>query len=282
MRTHRRPGRRRRGRGPRCRATRASGPVQSAAVWATPWCDDVPTRRSPAGATAAELDGGHDRHVEQRAGRGPHDLRVEHVDGARREHDGVGAGRLGRAQDRAEVARVGEPVGDDDERRRRRARPARSCRWAHDGEHRLGRLGRRRSARRRRRRARAPGTPPRPACRRRPAATNWASTCQPAATASAEHDLALDDERALLGTRTAAPEQAPQSLDLWVAGAQHQPWTLPGVRPGRLGGVDERAERRRVGDGEVGEDLAVDLDAGRVEPGDEPAVAACRAGGRRR
>ena len=43
---------------------------------------------------------------------------------------------------------------------------------------------------------------------------------QPAATASAISDRALDDERALVGTRTAAPEQAPQSLDLWVGERQ--------------------------------------------------------------
>src|SRR5664279_634640 len=40
----------------------------------------------------------------------------------------------------------------------------------------------------------------------------------------------------------------------------------------RLGGLDERCERRRVVDGEVREDLAVGLDAGRLEPLDEPVV----------
>src|SRR3954447_6938601 len=38
------------------------------------------------------------------------------------------------------------------------------------------------------------------------------------------------------------------------------------------GDLDERGERRRVRHGQVGEDLAVDLDAGRLEPLDEPVV----------
>src|SRR6056297_3365923 len=40
-----------------------------------------------------------------------------------------------------------------------------------------------------------------------------------------------------------------------------------------LGRLDERGERRGVGDSQIGEDLAVDLDPRSVEAGDEPAVA---------
>ena len=63
----------------------------------------------------AQLDVVDDRQQEQRAGRRPHDLRVGRVDGVRREHDRVGPGRLGRPQDGAEVARIGQADGDDDE-----------------------------------------------------------------------------------------------------------------------------------------------------------------------
>ena len=42
---------------------------------------------------------------------------------------------------------------------------------------------------------------------------------------------------------------------------------------GGLGALDERGERGRIADGEVGEDLAVDLDARGVQAVDEPAVA---------
>src|SRR5205085_1183273 len=48
-----------------------------------------------------------------------------------------------------------------------------------------------------------------------------------------------------------------------------------GLRLGRRGGaslVDERGERRGIGDGEVREHLAVDFDPSRVEAGDEAAV----------
>ena len=101
------------------------------------------------------------------------------------------------------------------------------------------------------------------------------STSQPAATASGPA-RPLDDERTFLGTRTAAPEEAPQSLDSGLVNvtARH----ARSARSARslergLGRLDEAAERGRVGDGEIGEDLAVDLDAGGVQPGDEPAVA---------
>src|SRR5262249_29652905 len=41
---------------------------------------------------------------------------------------------------------------------------------------------------------------------------------------------------------------------------------------GGLGGLDQRCEGGRVVDGQVGEDLAADLDAGEVEALDEPVV----------
>ena len=47
----------------------------------------------------------------------------------------------------------------------------------------------------------------------------------------------------------------------------------PCLGGGGLGHLDQRRERSRVGDGEVGEDLAVDLDAGQAQAGDEAAVA---------
>src|SRR6202162_5678586 len=43
-------------------------------------------------------------------------------------------------------------------------------------------------------------------------------------------------------------------------------------RERRLGLADDRLERRRLGDGEVGEHLAVDHDAGLAQAGDEAAV----------
>src|SRR5579862_8091467 len=55
---------------------------------------------------------------------------------------------------------------------------------------------------------------------------------------------------------------------------------MPGTRPGvtgnlserRLGLADDRLERRRLGNGEVREHLAVDHDAGLAQAGDEAAV----------
>ena len=86
-----------------------------------------------------------------------------------------------------------------------------------------------------------------------------------------EQPGALDDEGAFLPTRTAAPQEAPQPLDLGVGEGEAGQADLAS-RP-LLGGLHERGEGGVVGDGEVGQDLAVDLDAGAVEPGDEPAVA---------
>jgi hypothetical protein len=59
--------------------------------------------------------GDDDRNVEQRAGRCTHGLGVVRVDRSRCEHHGVDTRRLGRPQDRAQVARIGELVGHHDE-----------------------------------------------------------------------------------------------------------------------------------------------------------------------
>ena len=63
-----------------------------------------------------------DGDVEQRSRRGAHHLRVRLVDRPGCDDDGVGAGRLGRADDRAEVPRLADAVGDDDEVRWRGCR----------------------------------------------------------------------------------------------------------------------------------------------------------------
>src|SRR5580704_16695186 len=60
---------------------------------------------------------------------------------------------------------------------------------------------------------------------------------------------------------------------------QSKAW-MPGTRPGMTGNLserglglaDDRLERRRLGDGEVREHLAVDHDAGLAQAGDEAAV----------
>ena len=83
---------------------------------------------------------------------------------------------------------------------------------------------------------------------------------------------ALDDERPASARAPAAPREAPQLLNVRVARRQRprdsgrwsEPSRLTAARR-RLGGhLDQGGERRRVGDGEVGEDLAVDLDLGRL------------------
>jgi hypothetical protein len=76
------------------------------------------TTRRPA---ACALDGGRelrgdgDGNVEQRAGRGAHDLGVVGIDRASGQHDGVGTGGVGGADDGAEVAGVAHLLADRDE-----------------------------------------------------------------------------------------------------------------------------------------------------------------------
>ena len=221
----RRRRRRRRARGPRCRRRWRAGPTSRRGVG----------RRR--GATTCRRCAARRRHVGQRRpsttgtwnsapGRGAHDLRVERVDRARREHHGVDAGGLGRAQDRAEVAGVGEPVGDDDEPGV--GQPARpGGRVLRTTANRPGGVsvaairsatpvGQRVCRSRRRRPASTPG------------ATVLGLDRPAGGDRLADEGRALDDERTVLGTRTAAPEQAPQPLDLGVgecaSPAASPPW----------------------------------------------------------
>ena len=164
------------------------------------------------------------RDAEQRAGAGPDDLRVVRIDRAWREHDRVGARGLGGADDRAGVARIGEAIGDEHERRVGRQ---------------LGRVASRRrpapvAATRSRRPARSRSVPARTYGTssiddRCSGATKQPSTCQPASIAWRSRPTSLDDEHTLLVTRTAAPQEAPQSLNPWVREGEpcplrEQPW----------------------------------------------------------
>ena len=164
------------------------------------------------------------RKVEQGARRGPHALRVARVDGVPAEQYRRGARRLGGAQQGAGVARIGHVDEDQVERAlgRRRDRSARvdlgtrgdgGDRLRRDGVDGLaqhlgldvvdldpGRRGTGRGARRV-----APG------------AANTSSTSSPAVERLGEQRRAVDDERALLRTRSAAPREAPQPLHAWMA-----------------------------------------------------------------
>ena len=121
-----------------------------------------------------------DREVEQRARRRPHHFRVERVDRPRGEYDAIRSCRLGRAQDRAEVARIRHARADHHERRRCRQRRQGRRALADDAEHWLRRLrgchplqharrkiGHGRPRGRRRAFRRGPRTAPRPPSRRR-------------------------------------------------------------------------------------------------------------------
>ena len=138
-------------------ATMAIRPVQSASV-----CDDAAVRRradqSQAGpwTTSAAQPG--------TTGRGTPLRRTTAAPSgwSRPPCPGVtttasDAGGLGRANDRAEVAGLGDTVGHDDERRRRRARSDRPARSRDDGEQSRSTSPGRTPARRRRGRARRPG-----------------------------------------------------------------------------------------------------------------------------
>ena len=165
-----------------------------------------------------------DRHVdnhrdfEQRAGTRANDLGVEHVDRATGQDDGIGSGRLGGAEHRARVARVVDPVG---RRGRTSHRPARRA-TPLDGERRRAPVAASRSRRR------APSRWARARARRRRPDRPWGvDTTVPGGD---EHRLqlptgadrlidqrwTLDHERTFVETRTAAPQEAPQSLNLWV------------------------------------------------------------------
>ena len=95
-----------------------------------------------------------------------------------------------------------------------------------------------------------------------------------------EQDRPVDDERPLLLTRLAATTQLPQPDQVGVASLKgahrRQRWTSVDQEAWRrrLGRhLDQCGEGRGVGDGQVGEHLAVDLDPGVVQAVDEAAVA---------
>ncbi len=190
----------------------ASRPLQSASTWGVPRCDDVPTRRSP-GLPHRRQIGGQHRDVEQRARRRPDHLRVEHVDGPWRHHHDLDARRLGRAQDRPQVAGIANPVGDDDELgalehdrvRRRRADDGEQPRRRVCGRDPLGHTGP----------ELMDGSPCR-GHRRDPRSHELGLDRPPGGHCLTDERRSLDDERRLLVTRTAAPREAPQSLDLRV------------------------------------------------------------------
>ncbi len=111
-------------------------------------------------------------------------FRIERVDAARREHDEISAGSFGRAQDRAEVAGIADPVEDDDERRRRSSESiARSSGIATIAR---GGCGVSVDATRSSTPSASSNTVPAPSMAlSEPSGTNCASQVQPAATASA-------------------------------------------------------------------------------------------------
>ena len=114
----------------------------------------------------------------------------------------------------------------------------------------------------------------------------------PCVDSLADEHWSLDQEDLVFLTSAAVVGESPQTLDLRMVRAE---WgqeaccfadslgvAFAALDPPGLCGLDEGGERRRIGHGEVGEDLAVDLDLGGLQAGDEPAVADAVAGGRRR
>ena len=86
----------------------------------------------------------------------------------------------------------------------------------------------------------------------------------------AQHLGALDHEDAVRPGARCGAQEAPQPLHLLDAGTPERRAQRGLVgSPCLLGDLDQRGERGGVGDGEVGEDLAVDLDLGQPQPGDE-------------
>ena len=192
----------------------------------------------PAARTSSS-DAGIDGDVEHRTGARPDDLRVERVDRTRGQHDGVDARGLGRPQDGSEVARITESVGHDHERRHRGGRHIES-RHPDDGEVRLRVLGRRHpfDDAVRQLEDRCGNTHG----ERSPGATYSRFDLPAAGDRLTNEDGALDDEAAFFETRTAAPEEAPQSLNLRVVERQ---WFVQGVAPRAQPSPGRRAPRRR-------------------------------------
>src|SRR5262249_45617384 len=82
---------------------------------------------------------------------------------------------------------------------------------------------------------------------------------------------AFEDERGLVSPRSRVTNELPQPPDAVVPGAERRHGGS-GCLERLASGRHERAERGRIVDGEIGEDLAVDLDAGRPQPGDKTRV----------
>ena len=163
----------------------------------------------PSGLQCRQLEREH-WHPEQRPGGGANHFRVEDIYRAGGEHDCIGAGGLARTDDGASVAGVGQSIAHQHEGRVRRqfAGPL-----MHDGKHRLRRL-RTRDALDHVRRQREDVTNARHRLRigRDVLALNLPASgnclCDEAGT--------FDDEDTFLRTRTAAPQEAPQPLNLWI------------------------------------------------------------------
>ena len=196
-----------------------------------------------------QLDVVDDRQQEQRAGRGPHDLRVGRVDGVRGEHDRLGPGRLGRPQDGAEVARIGQADGDDDEAGVSQDLASRRA-VAHDGQQRLWCLRGRHPLQDAGGQRRAGGAGEHPAGRRR--ALRHVDRLELVTRLHGDRGegRALDHQRALLPARTAAPQEAPQSLDLRVGvgqsaqdAASRPPWAAATMALKARGSVTARSAR---------------------------------------
>ncbi len=186
-----------------------------------------------------------DRHVEHGTRRRAHDLRVERVDAARREHDGVGSGGFGGTHDRAQVARIAQAIEDDDEAGRGEGGGHVTLGDADDGEWVLRRLGAADALQH------AGGQ----LVDRAGAVDRWRHDvvglggdelldARPSGgDRFADQHRALDDEQTRLVTRTAAPQEAPQLLNSRIAERQgvHRRHIRPGhrcdvgtIRRGRL------------------------------------------------
>ena len=161
---------------------------------------------------------GHHRDMEHRAGGRADDLRAVRIDGPGREDDGLDAGRLGRADDRAEISRVADPVEHDDERCVGQHLGRGRGRHLDDGDRRLRCFGR---------------ADPFEHARRE--FEHLARTVD--VGAGVDRDVLLDerpsggqrlgdehrafhDEATFVVTRTAAPDEAPQLLNSWIVERQ--------------------------------------------------------------
>ena len=240
------------------------------------------------------LGASDDRQMEQRARRRAHGLRVVDVDRAGGEHDAAGTRRVRRAEHGAGVPGIAHLVQDGHA-------PVVGQRVAAlDRGH--GETPDQRPAASRWRSSRAS---PR-------SLTSWTSSppAEPAPRAASSSSIseqrlegapvrraprdglrALDEEPAILvrGRRASSAGLPRRPSGSWATSARSPPpggvyvGPVPAAElPCAPWPVDELRERLRVVDGDVGEDLAVDLDAGGLQPVDEPRVARCRAGGPRR